>query len=362
MTPVFLSSTFVQKAPGQHKGYEYARSGNPTRDAFESCVADLEGGRYGFAFASGMAATDTVVRLLDAGSHVICADDVYGGTYRLFQNVLTKSAGMRFSFLDLSSRAALEEAITEQTKLIWVETPTNPMLKLFDLGMIADVARKRGILTVCDNTFMSPYFQNPLQFGIDIVMHSATKYLNGHSDIVAGVVVTDNDDLGERLGYLQNAIGGVCGVFDSFMCLRGIKTLGIRMQRHAENAMRIAHWLEAHPRVEKVRYPGLASHPQHDLARNQMSGFGGMIAVWLKANLEQTKRFLSDTTLFALAESLGGVESLIEHPAIMTHASVPADRRAALGITDGFVRLSVGIEDADDLIADLDDALKGMDA
>ena len=360
MTPVYLSSTFVQKAPGQHKGFEYGRTGNPTREAYERCVADLEGARFGFAFASGMAATDTLLHLLDTGAHVVCADDVYGGTYRLFENVLTRSAGLRFSFVDFNEPHALETAITDETALIWVETPTNPMLKLFDLAQIAEVARAKGIRTVCDNTFMSPYFQNPLALGFDVVMHSATKYLNGHSDIVGGVVVTDDDELAERLYYLQNSVGGVAGPFDSFMCMRGIKTLGVRMERHAENALRIATWLEKHPKVERVAYPGLESHPQHELARKQMRGFGGMVSVWLKADLEETKAFLQATTLFSLAESLGGVESLIEHPAIMTHAAIPAERRRELGITDGFIRLSVGIEDGEDLIADLDVAMKAM--
>ncbi|MFQ5468652.1 MAG: trans-sulfuration enzyme family protein, partial [Kiloniellaceae bacterium] len=338
--------------------YEYSRSQNPTRMAYERCIADLESGSAGFAFASGMVAAATALDLLETGSHVIAMDDLYGGTYRLFENVRKRSAGLSFSFVDLADPAALEAAIRPETRMIWVETPTNPLLRLVDLEAVARVARRRGILGVCDNTFASPWVQRPLEHGFDMVMHSATKYLNGHSDMVGGVlVVGENADLAERMGYLQNAVGGVQGPFDSFLALRGLKTLALRMERHCANAQAMATYLDAHPKVERVYYPGLASHPQHALARRQMTGFGGMVTAVLAGGLPATKRFLERVEIFALAESLGGVESLIEHPAIMTHASIPAEIRARLGIGDALVRLSVGVEDADDLIADLARAL-----
>jgi cystathionine gamma-lyase len=358
MTPIYATSTFVQQSPGVHKGYEYARSQNPTRLAYERCVADLESGKRGFAFASGLAAMGTILEVLDTGDHVVASDDLYGGTFRLFERVRKRSAGLNFSFIDMSTRDALETAITPHTKMIWIETPSNPMLKLIDVGMVADVARSRGILSVADNTFASPYLQRPIEFGFDIVVHSATKYINGHSDIVGGVAVTAKDDeVSEKMKFLQNAVGGIAGPFDSFLALRGVKTLALRMQRHCENALEIARWLEHHPQVEKVIYPGLLSHPQHDLAKRQMLAFGGMITAVLKGDLEFTRRFLEHCRVFALAESLGGVESLIEHPAIMTHASVPKDQRESLGIRDSLVRISVGVEDVRDLIADLNSAL-----
>jgi cystathionine gamma-lyase len=358
MTPIYATSTYVQSSPGVHKGYEYSRTQNPTRMAYERCVADLESGAQGFAFASGMAATATVLELLDGGAHVVASDDLYGGTYRLFTRVRERSAGLKTSYVDLGDRAALEAAITPATRMIWVETPTNPMLKLVDLAMVAEVGRKRGILTVADNTFASPVVQRPLELGIDLVMHSATKYLNGHSDMVGGVVaVGDDRELADRLAFLQNAVGAVAGPFDSFLALRGLKTLALRMERHCANALTVARFLERHPRVARVHYPGLESHPQHDLAKRQMHGFGGMVTAELRGGLAEARRFLERVEIFALAESLGGVESLIEHPAIMTHASLPPEQRAALGIGDALVRLSVGIEDEADLVADLDQAL-----
>lgn len=357
-TPIYTSSTYVQQSPGVHKGYEYSRSHNPTRQAFERCIAALEDGARGYAFASGMAATATVLECLDSGAHVIASDDLYGGTYRLFQRVRTRSSGLTFSFVDMGERGALEQAITPATRMIWVETPSNPLLKLVDLAMVADVARGRNILTVADNTFATPWIQKPLALGIDLVLHSATKYINGHSDVVAGIVVVgDNPALAEQLTFLQNAIGGIAGPFDSYLALRGVKTLALRMERHCASAARVAEWLEGHPAIERVYYPGLPSHPQHALAKRQMRGFGGMVSAVVKGGLAPTRRFLERCRLFALAESLGGVESLIEHPAIMTHASVPADIRASLGVDDGLVRLSVGIEDIDDLIGDLEQAL-----
>jgi cystathionine gamma-lyase len=358
MTPIYATSTYVQESPGSHKGFEYSRSQNPTRMAYERCIADLESGRAGFAFASGMAATATLLELLDCGSHVVCMDDLYGGSYRLFENVRRRSAGLDFSFVDMTNWANLEAAIRPETRMIWVETPSNPLLKLVDLAQIADLGRRRGILTVADNTFASPWIQRPLEQGIDLVMHSATKYLNGHSDMVGGVVVVgENAELAERLGFLQNAVGGIAGPFDSFLALRGLKTLALRMERHCANAQRIAEWLATHRQIEQVYYPGLPSHPQHHLARQQMRGFGGMVTAILKGGLEPARRFLERCKIFALAESLGGVESLIEHPAIMTHASIPADKRADLGIQDGLVRLSVGVEEVEDLLADLAQAL-----
>jgi cystathionine gamma-lyase len=359
MTPIYASSTYVQESPGRHKGYDYSRTRNPTRDALEACVADLENGFAGFAFASGMAASATVLELLDSGAHVIAMHDLYGGSYRLFERVRSRSAGLRVSFVDLSDIANLEPAIRPETRMVWVETPTNPLLKLVDLAAVADVARQRGLLSVCDNTFASPWIQRPLDLGFDIVVHSATKYLNGHSDVIGGVAVVRKDEtLRDRLAFLQNAIGGVPSPFDAFLTLRGLKTLALRMERHCANAMAVAQFLELNPKIEHVYYPGLASHPQKALADSQMHGrYGGMVTAVLKGGLPAAKRFLERCKLFSLAESLGGVESLIEHPAIMTHASVPADMREKLGISDGLVRLSVGIEDVDDLIAELDAAL-----
>jgi len=358
MTPIYATSTYVQSSPGVHQGFEYSRSHNPTRFAYERCVAALEGGTRGYAFASGLAATATVLDALDAGSHVICMDDVYGGTYRLFERVRRRSAGLDFSFVDLGDADALAAAVRPNTKLIWAETPTNPMLKVLDIEAIAAFARARGIRLAVDNTFATPILQRPLERGAHLVMHSATKYLNGHSDMVGGMLVVGDDaELAEQLTFLQNAVGGVQGPFDSFLALRGLKTLHLRMQAHCANAMALAQWLEGHPAVDKVIYPGLASHPQHDLARRTLDGFGGMISLYVKGGLPAATRMMERCTLFALAESLGGVESLVNHPAIMTHASVPPDRRAALGIADNLVRLSVGIEDLADLQAELEQAL-----
>ncbi|MGN6516137.1 MAG: cystathionine gamma-synthase [Rhizomicrobium sp.] len=358
MVPIYATSTYAQESPGVHKGYEYSRSQNPTRQAFERCIADLESGERGYAFASGLAAISTVLDLLDSGAHVIASDDLYGGSFRLFDKVRKRSAGLSFDFVDMSDLANVEKAIKANTKLIWVETPTNPLLRLADLAGIASLAKKRGILTASDNTFASPYTQRPLEQGIDIVVHSTTKYLNGHSDIVGGcAVVGNNKDLADRLAFLHNAVGAIQGPFDSFLALRGLKTLALRMERHCGNALKIARWLEARKDVAKVFYPGLESHPQHALAKSQMSAFGGIVTVVLKRDLAGTRRFLERCRLFTLAESLGGVESLIEHPAIMTHASIPADKREVLGISDALVRLSCGVEDADDLIADIEQAL-----
>ena len=358
MMPIYTTSTYVQQSPGVHKGYDYARTKNPTRMALERCIADLEGGSAAFAFASGLAAISTTLECLDHGSHVIAVDDLYGGSRRLFRRVRERSMGLEVTQLDLTDADAIETAIRPSTRLIWIETPTNPLLKLVDLERIAAIARRRGILAAADNTFASPYVQRPLEYGFDLVVHSSTKYLNGHSDMVGGVaVVGGNAELRDRLRFLQNAVGAIQGPFDSFLALRGLKTLALRMERHCASALKIAGWLERHPRVRRVLYPGLASHPQHVLARKQMRGFGGMISAELEGTLDDARRFLERCRLFALAESLGGVESLIEHPALMTHGSVPADVRAALGIGDTLVRLSVGIEDADDLIADLEAAL-----
>ncbi len=358
MTPIYATSTYVQRSPGEHQGFEYSRSHNPTRFAWERCIADLEGGTRGFAFASGLAATSTALDLLDTGSHVVCMDDVYGGTYRLFERVRRRSAGLDFSFVDLNDFDALDAAMRPNTKMIWAETPTNPMLKIVDLTRLGEVARSRGVILVVDNTFCSPMLQRPLEHGAHMVMHSATKYLNGHSDMVGGVLVVGDDaDLAERMGFLQNAVGGVQGPFDSFLALRGIKTLHLRMERTCANALTIAQWLDSDPRVDKVIYPGLANHPQHALAARQMRGFGGIISIYVKGGLPAARQMMERCTLFALAESLGGVESLINHPAIMTHASVPIERREVLGIADNLVRLSVGIEDVGDLIAELDAAL-----
>lgn len=352
MTPVFFTSTYVQDGPGGHKGYEYSRTKNPTRAALEACLAALEGAKWGAAFASGCAAADMLMHLLDHGDHVVVSDDVYGGTFRLFDKVF-KRQGLSFTFVDMTNPANIEAAITPRTKMLWVETPTNPMLKLIDLARAADIAKKHKLISVCDNTFMTPYFQRPIEHGFDIVTHSTTKYLNGHSDVVGGFVATSDKDLADRIYFHQNAVGGVAGPMDAFLVLRGVKTLHVRMQRHQENATKIADFLTKHPKVSKVTYPGLSSHPQHDLARRQMKGFGGMMTFDMKGGLEAARRFLKTTKIFACAESLGGVESLIEHPAIMTHASIPKDTREKLGITDGLVRLSVGIEDASDLIDDL---------
>ncbi len=361
MQPIYATSTYVQSSPGVHKGFEYSRTHNPTRFAYERCVADLESGKQGYAFASGLAATATLLDTLEPGSHVIASDDMYGGTYRLFARVREKSAGLKFSYVDMREPKNVEAAIRPETRLIWVETPTNPMLKLVDLSAIAAIARKHKLLAAADNTFASPYLQRPLEHGFGLVMHSATKYLNGHSDVVNGMLVVGDDaELAERLTFLQNAVGAVAGPFDSFLVLRGLKTLAVRMQRHCENALALAHWLEQHPKVARVHYPGLASHPQHALAGKQMKGgYGGMISIELKGGLEDSRRFLERCRIFALAESLGGVESLIEHPAIMTHASIPAAARAQLGISDSLCRLSVGIEDVEDLKSDLDQALSG---
>ena len=358
MTPIYATSTYVQESPGVHKGWEYSRSHNPTRTAFEACVADLENGGQGFAFASGMAATSTVLELLDAGSHIVAMDDLYGGTRRLFDGVRRRTSNLQFTFVDMSKSAEFEAAITGATKMVWVETPTNPLLRLVDLAAVAEIAKRRGIISVCDNTCASPFVQRPLDHGFDIAVHSTTKYLNGHSDMVGGVAVTaEGSAYAEPLGYLQNAVGGVSGPFDSFLALRGLKTLGLRMERHCENAARIARHLEDHPGVAHVYYPGLTSHPQHELAKRQMTAFGGMVTAVLDGGEREARRFLERCEIFSLAESLGGVESLIEHPAIMTHASVPAEVRDQLGISDALIRLSVGVEDIDDLIADIDNAL-----
>ena len=361
MTPIYATSTYVQRSPGDHQGWEYSRSHNPTRDAYERCIADLEGGSRGFAFASGMAATATVLELLDSGNHIIAMDDLYGGSFRLFHNVRERSAGLDFSFTAVEDPQALTAAIRPETRMIWVETPTNPMLRIVDIAAVAEVARQQGALLVVDNTFASPMLQRPLELGADIVVHSATKFLNGHSDMVGGVaVVGDDAELAERLWYLHNSIGGIQGPFDSFLAMRGLKTLAIRMRAHCQSALQIAQWLELHPAVNTTLYPGLASHPQHDLAMRQMGGQGGgIISIDLKGGLEAARRMLEGCELFSLAESLGGVESLINHPAIMTHASVPAEKRAALGISDSLVRLSVGIEDVNDLINELDSVLEG---
>jgi cystathionine gamma-lyase len=358
MMPIYTTSTYVQQSPGVHKGFDYARTKNPTRMAFERCIADLESGSAAFAFASGLAAIATTLECLDHGSHVIAVDDLYGGSRRLFERVRRRSMGLEVSYLELGDAGAIEAAIRPNTRLIWIETPTNPLLKLVDLDRVAAIARKRGVWAAADNTFASPFVQRPLESGFDLVVHSTTKYLNGHSDMVGGVaIVGDNAELCDKLKFLQNAIGAIQGPFDSFLALRGLKTLALRMERHCASALEIARWLERHPKVRRVFYPGLASHPQHELAQKQMRAFGGMISAELSGTLDDARRFLERCRLFALAESLGGVESLIEHPALMTHGSVPGDVRAALGIGDTLVRLSVGIEDTDDLIADLAAAL-----
>ncbi len=357
MPPIYATSTYAQSAPGVHQGYEYSRTHNPTRFAYERCVAALEGGTRGFAFASGMAASATVLELLDAGSHVIATDDLYGGSLRLFERVRRRSAGLRFSYADLADPAALDPLVEAGTRMLWIETPTNPLLKLVDIAAVAERAHRHGLQVVVDNTFASPALQNPLALGADIVLHSATKYLNGHSDMVGGMVVVQDAALAEQLAFLQNSAGAVQGPFDSFLALRGLKTLPLRMQAHCANAMQVAQWLQTRSEVAEVIYPGLASHPQHALAARQMRGFGGIVSLRLAAGGAAAHRFCSRTRLFTLAESLGGVESLVNHPAAMTHASVPAERRAALGIGDELVRLSVGIEDIGDLLADLEQAL-----
>ena len=359
MTPIYTSSTYVQESPGVHKGYDYSRSINPTRKALEACIADLEGSNFGYAFASGMSASATVLEILSSGDHVIAMDDLYGGTYRLFENVRKRSAGLDFTFCDLSDVKALEASLKPNTKMIWIETPTNPLLKIADLKAIASFAKHNNLIAVCDNTFCSPFVQNPLEFGFDIVVHSATKYLNGHSDLIGGVVVCSDDktELAEQLLYLQNAVGSIMNPFDSFLLLRSLKTLPVRMERHCSNAIQIANFLESHKSIQRVIYPGLESHPQHEIAKEQMNGFGGMISVEIKGGLEGAKKFLERTEIFSLAESLGGVESLIEHPAIMTHASIPPEVREEIGISDGLVRLSVGIEALEDLTGDLEKAL-----
>jgi cystathionine gamma-lyase len=357
MPPIYATSTYVQSSPGVHKGLDYGRSHNPTRFALERCVADLESGSQAFAFASGLAAIATVLELLDAGSHVIASDDLYGGSFRLFDKVRTRSANLSFTFVDLSDLAAVRAAIRPNTKLLWVETPSNPLLKLADLAALAQIAREHGLIAAADNTFASPYVQRPLELGFDVVVHSTTKYLNGHSDVIGGVAVVGREprqaEWRERLGFLQNSVGGIAGPFDSFLALRGLKTLALRLERHNSNALALAQWLESQPKVARVRYPGLESHPQHALAKKQMNGFGGMVSLDLKTDLAGARRFLETVHIFSLAESLGGVESLIEHPAIMTHATIPAETRAALGIGDALVRLSVGVEDLADLRDDL---------
>lgn len=359
MTPIYTTSTYRQSAPGVHQGYEYSRTKNPTRCAYEKCMASLESGQQGFAFASGMAAINTVIDLLDTGAHVVAMDDLYGGSFRLFDKVKTRTANLSFSFVDMTNLVQVEAAIRPETRMIWVESPSNPMLKIVNLAELAAIAKRHNLIAVADNTFATPWLQRPVELGFDIVIHSATKYLNGHSDVISGVVVVGNKpELAEKLAFLQNSCGGIASPFDSFLVLRSLKTLPLRMQRHCENAGNLAHWLEKNPKVSKVIYPGLSSHPQHQLAKEQMQDFGGMISMVIRGDLNDAKRFLSRCELFTLAESLGGVESLIEHPAIMTHASIPAEQRKALGIEDGFIRISVGIEHIDDLIADLAYALE----
>ncbi|KAA3611337.1 MAG: PLP-dependent transferase [Calditrichaeota bacterium] len=355
MTPIFQTSTYVQEEIGKHKGFEYSRTQNPTRHAMEENIAVLESGKYGIAFSSGLAAISSIIEMLEQGDHVICTDNVYGGTFRVFDTVF-KKFGLDFSFVDTSNFALIEQACTEKTKLIFVETPTNPMLTLTSLKKLADYGKKQNILTVVDNTFMSPYFQKPLEFGIDLVVHSTTKYLNGHSDVVGGIVLTANKELSDKLHYIQNAVGAVPGPMDCFLVLRATKTLALRMREHEKNSIALANFLNDHPKVEKVIYPGLESHPQHELAKEQMSGFGGIISIEL-GSLENSRKFAESLKIFALAESLGGVESLVDHPAIMTHASVPQNERVKLGITDGLIRLSVGVEDEEDLIEDVRQAL-----
>ena len=356
MPPIYATSTYVQSSPGVHQGYDYSRTRNPTREAYERCIADLESGRRGFAFASGMAAIATILELVDTGSHVIAMDDLYGGTRRLFDRVRKRSAGLELSFVDMTNPEAITDALRDNTRLIWVESPSNPLLKIVDFVAVAKIAKAHDVLLVADNTFATPCLQRPLELGCDIVMHSATKFINGHSDMVGGIAVTADEQLAEQLGFLQNSIGAIAGPFDCFLALRGVKTLDVRMARHSSSAMQIASWLEQHARVKRVLYPGLPSHPQHALAKSQMQGFGGIVTFFIDGDLDDARQFLERCEVFALAESLGGVESLIEHPAIMTHASVPAEERRKLGINDQLIRLSVGIEAVDDLIDDLDQA------
>ena len=361
ITPIYATSTYVQESPGKHKGYDYARSINPTRLAYEKCIADLESGTRGWAFASGLAAMATALDALDSGSHIVASDDLYGGTFRLFERVRRRSANLDFTFVDLTDASRFEREMKPNTSMVWIETPSNPLLKLIDLEAIAKIAREKNIISVSDNTFASPWIQRPIEFGFDLVIHSATKYLNGHSDMVGGVIVVgENKELGDKIAFLQNAVGAIAGPFDSFLVMRSLKTLALRMERHCANALEIARWLEEQPQVKSVSYPGLRSHPQHDLARTQMRGFGGMVTIVLKTDLAGTRRFLENTHLFSLAESLGGVESLVNHPALMTHASVPKEQREALGVTDSLVRLSVGVEDVRDLIDDLKTALDAI--
>src|SRR5437762_3224806 len=354
MTPIYATSTYVQESPGKHKGFDYSRSINPTRLAYEKCIADLESGTRGFAFASGLAAMSTALDLLESGSHVVVSDDLYGGTFRLFEKVRRGSANLHFTYVDLTDASRFEDAIKENTRMVWIETPSNPLLKIIDLEAIAKVAREHKIISVSDNTFATPWIQRPIEFGFDIVVHSATKYLNGHSDLVGGViVVSENKELADQIAFLQNSVGAIAGPFESFLVMRSLKTLALRMERHCANALEIARWLEEQPEIKSVSYPGLKSHPHHDLARIHMRAFGGMVTIVLKTDLAGTRRFLENTHLFSLAESLGGVESLVNHPAIMTHGSIPPEMRQSLGITDSLVRLSVGVEKVDDLIDDL---------
>ncbi len=356
MVPIYQTSTYAQSSPGNHSGYEYSRSDNPTRTAYQQCLAALEGGTHALAFSSGLATTDCILHTLKSGDHVVCCDDVYGGTFRLFERVY-RAMGLDFTFVDMSDLSKVEAAFKPSTKLVWIETPTNPTLKLVDIEKVSGIARKKGAISVVDNTFMSSYFQKPLSLGADIVMHSVTKYMNGHSDVVGGALITSNAELYERLKFYQNAVGAVPAPMDCFLVMRGLKTLHVRMERHAENAIKVAEFLEKHPKIERVIYPGLKSHPQHELAKKQTTGFGGMITFFIKGGLPEARKFLESVRVFTLAESLGGVESLIEHPAIMTHASIPPENRKALGIHDNLVRVSVGIEDISDLLKDLEQAL-----
>src|SRR2546421_3673629 len=361
MMPIYQTSTYVQESPGKHKGYDYSRSINPTRSAYERSVANLESGTRGWAFASGLAAMATALDGLDSGSHILVSDDLYGGTFRLFERVRRRSANLDFTFIDMSDASKIEAAMRPNTRMVWVETPSNPLLKLIDLEAVAKIARAHKAISVSDNTFASPWMQRPIEFGFDMVIHSATKYLNGHSDMVGGVIVVgENKELGDKIAFLQNAVGAIAGPFDSFLVMRSLKTLALRMERHCANALEIARWLEEQPQVKSVSYPGLRSHAQHDLARTQMRGFGGMVTIVLKTDLDGTRRFLENTHLFSLAESLGGVGSLINHPALMTHASVPKEQREALGVTDSLVRLSVGVEDLRDLVDDLKSAFEAI--
>ena len=361
MTPIYATSTYVQESPGKHKGFDYSRSINPTRLAYEKCIADLESGTRGWAFASGLAAMATALDALESGSHVVASDDLYGGTFRLFEKVRRRSANLDFTFVDLTDASKFAKSIKPNTRMVWIETPSNPLLKIIDIEAIAKIAREKKIISVSDNTFATPWIQRPIEAGFDMVVHSATKYLNGHSDMVGGVIVVgENKVLADQIAFLQNSVGAIAGPFDSFLALRGLKTLALRMERHCSNALEIARWLEDQSQVKSVHYPGLKTHPQHDLARQQMRGFGGIVTIILKTDLEGTRRFLENTHLFALAESLGGVESLIDHPAIMTHASVPKDQREKLGITDSLVRLSVGVEGVRDLIDDLQFAFEAI--